>query len=27
MVAGLHSIVSGLGIDEDDIRREDFAGY
>lgn len=27
MVAGLHSIVSGLGIDEDNIRTEDFAGY
>jgi len=27
MVAGLHSIVSSLGIDEDDIRIEDFAGY
>ena len=27
MVAGLHAIVSSLGIDEDDIRREDFAGY
>ena len=27
MVAGLHSIVNGLGIDEDDIRTEDFAGY
>ena len=27
MVAGLHSIVSGLGIDEDDIRTEDFSGY
>jgi ferredoxin-NADP reductase len=27
MVAGLHSIVSSLGIDGDDIRREDFAGY
>ena len=27
MVAGLHSIVSSLGVDEDDIRIEDFAGY
>jgi len=27
MVAGLHAVVSGLGIDEDDIRMEDFAGY
>ena len=27
MVAGLHSIVSSVGVDEDDIRIEDFAGY
>ena len=27
MVAGLHAIVSSLGIDDDDIRTEDFAGY
>jgi Na+-transporting NADH:ubiquinone oxidoreductase subunit NqrF len=27
MVAGLHSIVSSLGVDADDIRTEDFAGY
>jgi ferredoxin-NADP reductase len=27
MVAGLHGIVSSLGIDDDDIRTEDFAGY
>jgi ferredoxin-NADP reductase len=27
MVAGLHGIVSSLGIDDDDIRIEDFAGY
>ena len=27
MVAGLHSIVSSLDIEEDDIRTEDFAGY
>lgn len=27
MVAGLHTVVSSLGIDDDDIRMEDFAGY
>jgi ferredoxin-NADP reductase len=27
MVAGLHAIVRSLGIDDDDIRTEDFAGY
>jgi ferredoxin-NADP reductase len=27
MVAGLRSTVSSLGVDEDDIRIEDFAGY
>jgi ferredoxin-NADP reductase len=27
MVAGLHDIVRSLGIDDDDIRTEDFAGY
>jgi Na+-transporting NADH:ubiquinone oxidoreductase subunit NqrF len=27
MVAGLHAVVSSLGIDDDDIRMEDFAGY
>jgi ferredoxin-NADP reductase len=27
MVAGVHAIVSGLGIEDDDIRMEDFAGY
>jgi Na+-transporting NADH:ubiquinone oxidoreductase subunit NqrF len=27
MRAGLHGIVSSLGIDDDDIRTEDFAGY
>ena len=27
MVAGLHGLVSSLGIDDDDIRTEDFAGY
>lgn len=27
MVAGLQTIVSSLGIDDDDIRLEDFAGY
>jgi ferredoxin-NADP reductase len=27
MVAGLHSMVRSLGVDDDDIRTEDFAGY
>ena len=27
MVAGLHAVVRNLGIDDDDIRTEDFAGY
>lgn len=27
MVVGLHAVVSSLGVDDDDIRLEDFAGY
>jgi hypothetical protein len=27
MVAGLHAMLSEAGIDDDDIRTEDFSGY
>jgi ferredoxin-NADP reductase len=27
MVAGLHKVLNAIGINDDDIRREDFAGY
>jgi ferredoxin-NADP reductase len=27
MVKGLHTVVNETGVDDDDIRTEDFAGY